>query len=53
MTVVQVPVESMNRVLALLGSMPYNQVAEIVEDLRANSQLVSVGEEEAEEATEE
>lgn len=50
-TVVQVEIESINRVLDLLGSLPYSQVAGIIADLKENSQVVQVEEAVEEETT--
>ena len=43
-SVVQVEIDTLNRVLDLLGSMPYNQVAALVQDLRENSKVVQIEE---------
>jgi len=52
-TIVQVEIDAMNRVLDLLGSMPYNQVAGLVADLKENSKVIQVEETvDEEEATE-
>ena len=46
--VVLVEVETMNKVLALLGSMPYNQVAELVNEIQQNTSVVDRPEADAE-----
>lgn len=50
-SVVQIEINTMNKVLELLGSMPYNQVAGLVEEIKSSSEVVSL--EEAETETEE
>lgn len=43
-SIVQVEIDTLNRVLDLLGSLPYNQVAALVQDLRENSKVVQIEE---------
>lgn len=40
MKVVQIDVETMNRVLAYLGERPYNQVAEIITAVQNNVKVI-------------
>jgi len=48
--VAKLPLETMNKVLNLLGGMPYGQVAELIQEIRANAQILNEGDE-VEEAT--
>ncbi len=50
--VAKLPLDTMNKVLNLLGSMPYGQVAEIIQEVRASAQIVNEGDEVVEEPVE-
>lgn len=37
MSIVKLPLETMNKVLGLLGTLPYTQVAELIGEIKENS----------------
>lgn len=39
--VAKVPLETMNKILNVLGGMPYGQVAELIQEVRSNTQVVT------------
>jgi hypothetical protein len=41
--VAKLPLETMNKVLNLLGTLPYGQVAEIIQEVRQNAQVTNEG----------
>ena len=38
--VAKVPIDIMNKILNVLGGMPYSQVAELIQEVRQNTQVV-------------
>lgn len=38
--VAKLPLDTMNKVLNVLGGMPYGQVAELIQEVRQNTQIV-------------
>lgn len=40
MSVVKLPLETMNKVLSLLGTLQYTQVAELISEVKTNSVVV-------------
>lgn len=38
--VVLVEVETMNKILGVLGSMPYNQIADLLSEIQAKTQVI-------------
>ena len=45
--VVLVEVETMNKILGVLGSMPYNQIADLLAEIQAKTQVIDKPAEEA------
>jgi len=43
MSVVRLPLETMNKVLGLLGTLPYTQVAELIGEVKEKSVVGDVG----------
>ena len=50
--VAKLPLDTMNKVLNVLGGMPYGQVAELIQEVRQNTQIVVEDEGEQEESKE-
>jgi hypothetical protein len=47
--VAKLPLETMNKVLGVLGSLPYGQVAELIQEVRQATQVEEVPDGEGEE----
>lgn len=46
--VAKLPLDTMNKVLNVLGNMPYGQVADLIQEVRQNTQVIDEPEAEAE-----